>query len=269
MTEVLVGRPRPTNNPIINQREHIVGKSTAQIHAKPDDFTHTYGAPNKRDPETAAEVMLSWHEHQPRTRPVDYGRDFIALNKGAARARAATTAEVKQYRETHDYRVHSHTSKDKELLVQHTRSPSPSAGGNGNGNVGQQQGQRAFGRPSNECPCSVKDLMQNKFEMDWVMEQQHLEEKRRRKQARQEALRRASPLRVRATPSPAPPPAVFSPETRFTLKKFQDVPSKLAKAGLIARSPSPNSGAAAASAGGYGMDDSRRSQTPSLPPIGH
>jgi len=241
---IVVGKSRPTNNPIINALKCEVGKVRKHANIPITDINHTFGAPCKRDEESAGDVMLSWDEHLPPSKPADLGRDFIRLNKSAAKAGCATPSQVKYYRTAHDARIRPQVSLQKD------RAP-------------LDDPTRAYGRKSGVDSTSVRDLMQNKYEMEWVHEQLQRESKEHVKEQKRIALREQSPLRVRATPSPS---AVYfasrspSPQLHdsFTLKQFKNVPSKLQ--GYIPRSYSPT-------AADHAAARNNRSNTPSLPPV--
>jgi hypothetical protein len=234
--EYVVGKPRPTNNPIINALRSEVGKSKRHTNYQAHDVHYTYGAPLKRDPESAGEVMLSWKEHEPSTKAVDLGRDFVRLNKEAARAGAVNASSVQSFRETHDARIRPQVS------LQMNKAPLKMDPG------------VPFGRKSCLDGVTVRELVQNKFEMDWVQEQWERQGRRETRAARKAALREQSPLRVRATPSPHAfyyhnlPSRAPSAADSFTLRKFQDVPSRV----HTTRSSSPH----------------KSMTTPSLPPVG-
>jgi hypothetical protein len=237
--EYVVGKPRPVNNPIINALKSEVGKPKKYNNYQVHDVHYTYGAPLKRDPESAGEVMLSWKEHEPPTREIDLGRDFVRLNKEAARAGAANASSVQAYRESHDARIRPQVS------LQKNKAPLKMDPG------------IAFGRKSCLDGVTVRELVQNKFEMDWVEEQWERQGRREARAARKVALREQSPLRVRATPSPhafyyTQQSKAPSAADSFTLRRFQDVPSRV----HVSRSGSPHKGG------------SRNFTTPTLPPVG-
>eukprot|EP01006_Ploeotia_vitrea_P027779 TRINITY_DN60542_c0_g3_i1.p1 TRINITY_DN60542_c0_g3~~TRINITY_DN60542_c0_g3_i1.p1 ORF type:complete len:267 (+),score=36.45 TRINITY_DN60542_c0_g3_i1:29-829(+) len=217
-----VGKPRPTHNAIINQTKSEVGKSRPQLHPVSEDANYTYGIPCKRDPEGAGEVMLSWKEHAPRKKEIDLGRDFIALNKRAAKSKAVRPTDVTAFRATNDARIKPQRNLPPKKAYLSDEN-------------------MAFGKKTCKDNTTVRDLMQNKYEMDWVNDQQNKAHRKYAKQAKQEALRQSSPLRVRSHISPLlrhqqqQQQEANAPANTFVMKKFQNIPAKLA----WTRTPSP------------------------------
>jgi hypothetical protein len=209
--DVIVGRVRPKNNPLIHRSE--VGKPAFHNDLPPLPEGYTFGAPLKRDKEGAGDVMLTWQSHQSASgkKQYDFGRDFVALNKQSCEANCITTKDVKNFRSTHDARI-----KPKMQGVKPSTVPDRL----------KSDRNHVYGAAS-EPSEHVADLIQNRYELEWVLEQ-----KRRHEQlseaAKMEALRKSSPSRnavaqqkmaERSTPSP-------HPKEYFTLKQFTGVPSR-------------------------------------------
>lgn len=211
--EFCVGRPRPKNNPLIHRSE--VGKPSFHndMPSLPDDYT--FGAQMKKDAEGAGEVMLTWQCHAPPPSKMkyDFGRDFLTLNKRSVGLGGATAKDVADFRKVNDARLKPKVTGKKPAIVPD--------------HVTQDQ-THSYGSKSGESE-SVADLIQNRWEGEWVQEQRQIQEVRDRKREK-EQMRRMSPSRMtykRKTPSPAMmQEAAPSIKDTFTLKQFKNVPSR-------------------------------------------
>jgi len=208
--DIVVGRIRPKNNPLIHRSE--VGKPMFHndLPNLPQDYT--FGAPLKRDPEGAGEVMLTWHTHAPPKSKTtyDFGRDFKALNKKSVQDGVITAKGISDYRKVHDVRIKPKVSGARPLIAPPDLIKDP---------------HHSFGARSGESE-SVADLIQNRWEFEWVAEQKKRME-RIEKSKEKELQRRHSPQRTMArirtvTPKAATP----QPHEGFTLKQFRNVPSR-------------------------------------------
>ena len=212
--DIIVGRVRPKNNPLIHRSE--VGKPSFHNDLPPLPEDYTFGAPLKRDPEGAGQVMLTWQSHAPPKSKMsyDFGRNFLALNRNAVGASCTDAKAVADFRKSHDVRI-----KPKVTGKRPTIAP-PSVISDPN---------HAFGARSGESE-SVADLIQNRWECERVEEQKERMSAIERAKDK-EAQRRASPARraPRITPAAAAARATPTPHPRdtFTLKQFRNVPSRV------------------------------------------
>jgi hypothetical protein len=222
--DIIVGRVRPKNNPLIRRSE--VGKSCVHndLPSLPADYT--FGAPLKRDPEGAGEVMLSWQSHATPThkKEYDFGRDFITLNRQSLGAGCLHPRDVADFRKTHEARIKPKTTTFLDKGVPDTI---------------KRDKHHIYGAPSPDSE-HVADLIQNRYELEWVVEQKARAETTQlvERENREKKRRSHSPTALvkRSTPSPAPHPKEF-----FTLKQFRDVPSRYFTPTLPdIRSPTPN-----------------------------
>jgi hypothetical protein len=221
--DLVIGRVRPKNNPLIHRSE--VGKPSFHndLPTLPNDYT--FGAPLKRDTEGAGDVMLTWQSHAPPESKMtyDFGRDFKTLNRQSVNHRCVTSKDVADFRRDHDARIKPNVAATRPLIAPPSILTNP---------------HWSFGARSGESE-SVADLIQNRWEFEWVAEQtkrmDRLEDVRFK-----ESTRRASP----ASPAPivkkaakqAPPP---HPKHSFTLERFRNIPSRF-------QTPSPALAMAAA-----------------------
>lgn len=213
--DFIVGRSRPKNNPLIHRSE--VGKPSFHNDTPNLPKDYTYGAPLKRDPEGAGEVMLSWQSHSTplSKKEYDFGRDFVTLNRMSLKEGCIAPRDVAEYRKTHEARIkpkaNPEATKKRGGLPEHVTSG----------------GARVYGCPS--APSEhVADLIQNRYEMEWVVEQKARHEAI---QAAENALkekhrRSASPTAILSKKAPTPTPAPH-PKEYFTMKQFSNVPSRV------------------------------------------
>lgn len=222
--DVIVGRARPKNHPLIRRAE--VGKSVvcSDLPSLPADYT--FGAPLKRDAEGAGEVMLSWQSHATPThkKAYDFGRDFMTLNRQSLQAGCILPKDVADFRKTHEARIKPKTSTDNR----------------GKGGVPDQlrrDKHHVYGAPSPDSE-HVAELIQNRYELEWVLEQKARHETiQAAEQELRDKRRSHSPTSFvkRVTPTPAPHPKEY-----FTLKQFQNVPARYFTPTLPdIRSPTP------------------------------
>lgn len=209
--DYIIGRKRPKNNPLIHHSE--VGKPSFHNDLPPLPADYTFGAPCKRDPEGAGDVMLTWQSHSPPPSKMayDFGRDFVALNRRCVSSMCATSKQVSGFRKEHDIRIKPKVG-GKKLIAPNKVLNDPTY---------------AYGARSGESE-SVADLLQNRWELEWVMEQktrsEAVEEARKK-----EKQRRASPTRSIMHKKPLDP-LVLKPHPKeyFSLKQFRDIPSRFA-----------------------------------------
>lgn len=215
--DIIVGKPRPRNNPLIHRSE--VGKPSFHNDLPPLPEDYTFGAPMKKDAEGAGEVMLTWQCHAPPPSKMqyDFGRDFLTLNKRSVQSHCASAKEVAEFRKSHDARLKPKVTGKKPAIVPDHVSGDRS---------------HSYGGKSGESE-SVADLIQNRWELEWV-EEQRQRQIAEQKKAEQEKQRRRSPTRQYVTRKPSPAQllaekeAAPQPKDFFTLKQFRNVPSRYA-----------------------------------------
>lgn len=222
--DVIVGRIRPKNNPLIHRSE--VGKPAFHNDLPPLPAGYTFGAPLKRDKEGAGDVMLTWHSH---ARPAhkaayDFGRDFVTLNKQGCEALCITSKDVSDFRKEHDARIKPKVTGSKPSAVPDKVKYNKT---------------HAYGAAS---PASehVADLIQNRYEMEWVLAQK----------VRHEALQEAEKVEQKRKASPTNKDVVYHkreknptpqphPRDYFTLKQFEGIPSRYFTPTPTLKSPTP------------------------------
>jgi len=212
--DIIIGRIRPKNNPLIHRTE--VGKPAFHNDMPPLPADYTFGAPLKKDAEGAGEVMLTWQEHRPPQSKLsyDFGRDFLTLNKRSVKANCISAKAVADFRQVNDARIKPKVTGQKKLTVPERIMADVS---------------HAYGSKSGESE-SVADLIQNRYELNWVQERQkHQQELDRRCQIEKERQKarqnRLSPLRQRR-PESMMEMSQPSAKDIFTLPQFKDIPSR-------------------------------------------
>jgi len=154
------------------------------------------------------EVVLSWkgHTHSPPAKNATE-KDFLRMNKKAAACNCTSPKAVNEYRRQHDLRVpRSRLAKDKSL-PRAVRDPA-----------------MVFGQKTKE-EVSVGELIANKFESEWILQQRMMEEKDR--EVRRAKMEKKSTRRRQFMHRPPQDPSGMHPREYFTMKRFADVPSKL------------------------------------------
>ena len=216
--DVVIGRVRPKNNPLIHRGE--VGKPSFHndLPELPNDYT--FGAPLKRDAEGAGDVMLTWQSHAPAQSKMtyDFGRDFLTLNKKSVGSNCVSAKDSSDFRKGHDARIKPKVTGKKPLIAPPSVTSNP---------------HHVFGSHSGESE-SVADLIQNRWELQWVAEQKKRMETLER--AQQKEQQRSASRKRQAAKSPNLEKKVATPHPKetFTLPKFKNVPSRFA-----AGSPAP------------------------------
>lgn len=217
--DVIVGRPRPKNNPLIRRSE--VGKPASHNDLPQLPPGYTFGAPLKRDPEGAGEVMLSWQTHTTPShkKTYDFGRDFLTLNKQSLKAGCIHPDQVAEFRKSHEARI---KPKISSSAAGHDRSVSRCSGVPGDI---RNDRTHVYGAPS--APSEhVADLIQNRYELEWVLEQKARHEAiQAAEQELQEKKKRSSSPSAYTTKAAAVAPTPH-PKEYFTLKQFSQVPSR-------------------------------------------
>ena len=220
--EFVVGRARPKNNPLIHRSE--VGKPAFHndLPTLPDGYT--FGAPLKKDPEGAGDVMLTWQCHAPPSskQEYDFGRDFVTLNKKSVQMHCVTPKDVQEFRHYTDARIKPNVTGKKPAIVPDRV---------------KDDRQHSYGSKSGSSE-SVADLLQNRYELEWVMEQKNRQEQMESAQVREKARRagRSSPVKsLQRKPVSDKPAASPHPRDFFTMSQFKNVPSRYT-------SPSPGPG---------------------------
>eukprot|EP00906_Rhabdomonas_costata_P029260 RCo041313 len=252
--DVVVGSKRPLWNPIINRNRNEVGKPKFNSNKHVEQADRTYGTLVKRDAEGAGQIIFNWKPTPEPRREIDHGRDFIKLNKMSVTAGAAKPDQVSSFRSENDARI---ISRPGDILRLKNQVPV---------NIDRN---KVYGTASEVQDFSMSELVRHKFEDEWIKEQLAKEESERKRKEKKDALRRASPMRVRAQPvsyayythprpggasdddlgsSPTDAARALagrrSAADAFHMKKFTKVQSRLATLGLIG-SPSAASPEAA------------------------
>ena len=81
-----------------------VGRARPFTHNLPQDNTHSYGKPLRRDKEGVSALTTKWKEHQYRQLG-GTDKDFRSLNKSALKQKATTSHQQYQYRSGTDLRL--------------------------------------------------------------------------------------------------------------------------------------------------------------------
>eukprot|EP01063_Lacrimia_lanifica_P041909 TRINITY_DN9887_c0_g1_i1.p1 TRINITY_DN9887_c0_g1~~TRINITY_DN9887_c0_g1_i1.p1 ORF type:complete len:274 (+),score=115.10 TRINITY_DN9887_c0_g1_i1:62-823(+) len=219
--DIVIGKKRPHDNPLIVPYEVGKGRKFGSPKDSAPDFT--YGAPSKRDPEGAGQVVLNWVEHQSsRKSPELTTKDFVRMNKKGVTERCVTSKDVGEFRKAHVVKVQKSTLQ---------RSGKGAAPGVTDATV--------FGAPT-KSDISVKDLMNNRFALEWVREQQKIAQASDSREAAKMKASKSQGKRLFMHP-----PANLTPEPEpvpFMIRKFQNVPSKVAERLAAEGVPSPLSG---------------------------
>lgn len=215
--DVIVGRRRPKNNPLIRRIE--VGKPAFHNDLPPLPPNYTFGAPLKRDPEGAGDVMLTWQSHSPPVSKVtyDFGRDFVSLNRKGISDGCLSAKQTTEYRKTHDARIKPKVSAKKPLIAPLALISDPN---------------HSFGARSEPCE-RVADLIQNRWEYEWVAEQKRrceaLEAAKDDERKRHSSPKvRAADKRLAALAAERSKATTPHPRETFTLPQFRHVPSRFA-----------------------------------------
>jgi len=214
--DIIVGRVRPKNNPLIHRSE--VGKPSFHNDMPPLPADYTFGAPLKKDPEGAGDVMLTWQCHTPPPSKLtyDFGRDFLSLNKQSVKSHCVNAKDVAGFRKDHDVRIKPKVTGKPPMQIPEKIMNDPNYSyGSRKEKVGEE---------------SLADLIQNRYEGEWVQEQVVRQQELERR-AEKEKQRRRSPSRSviykKRSPSPAQLAAqVQHPKDFFTLKQFKNVQSR-------------------------------------------
>ncbi len=216
--DIIVGRRRPKNNPLIRRAE--VGKPAFHNDLPPLPTDYTFGAPLKRDPEGAGDVMLTWQQHCPPVSKMtyDFGRDFVTLNRKSIADKCVTAKQLSSYRQEHDARIKPKVSAKKPLIAPAAVISDPN---------------HAFGAKSEHSE-RVADLIQNRWEYEWVAEQKRrceaVEAARSKERARHvgpnlsSATKRLEAIQRMKAVTP-------QPHETFTLPQFRNVPSRFSSLG--------------------------------------
>uniref|UniRef100_A0A7S4GJB2 Uncharacterized protein n=1 Tax=Eutreptiella gymnastica TaxID=73025 RepID=A0A7S4GJB2_9EUGL len=186
-----------STNAVIRGRRHEVGKSNLY----PMDVL--VGAATTWDQYNAAQIMYHWEELPPRRR-LDFGPDFIKMNK-KSQGKVTNARNVSKFRKLNNFRL---GPKSTSSVSQRSETPSLQ--------------EKTHGRKSRVEAETVRDLMQNKFELDWVREQAYRLERQAKRAERGQMQRR---LRS-CTPTLGLPRGLGSPDA--TLNATLDYPTQSA-----------------------------------------
>jgi hypothetical protein len=194
--------------PRSQQTNHLlVRKPLGQV--KPSCYSlpgnnHTYGFVDPQDAEGAGDIVGSWQTHIPAPQGVP-GKDFVRLNKYGAMSGCVTAKNVATFRRYNDCRV-------GEVLPPRDNIYYPDA-------------DTVYGRPS---PASVPiaDLINNSYQRKAITMKRarraDLEMRKPRKTNFTQTSHTRASLGHTKVAAPAPKPM-------FKMKKFQNVPSRVAQ----------------------------------------
>lgn len=198
----------------------VVGKVRASTYDLPgNDFI--YGRAEPEGEEGTREVVGSWLEHRKNPDKVP-GRDFVKMNKVAARQGCVTSKHIAAYRKNNDIRLGTSPQKDRtarqKKALASSKIPADMIFG-------------APGRPSTP----INGLLSNSYQRNWIEAQRDAEAKRREKAHTARTATRASAkqrsnfhtkasLGHRKKNEPAP-------KKPFKMKQFANVPSRISQPG--------------------------------------
>lgn len=243
-----------TENAVIRQRRHM-----PMLHPQFQPDPHrAQGAATKFDKHNVQALTSRWHRIQPN--PVeDWGHDFVRLNK-LSQGTATNSRTVGPFREANDVRRQPRSAialarrREREAREGVVRRPSSAE---------RRIQDEVHGEPTFWDAATVGDLMQNRFQYDWVKQQAWRQEQRQQRQQhqelkKQEGLERLQRLRTQRR-------SVLGPESQegtldvqretvhsdreisaFARKFREQVTKQKAEAGLRSRA-AHDSGAAVAS----------------------
>jgi hypothetical protein len=168
--------------------------------------------------------MLTWQCHQPpqSKKEYDFGRDFVTLNRQSLKAGCIHPKEVADFRLSHEARIKPKVSQEKARgLPEKLRGDSEHIYG-------------AASPPSEH----VADLIQNRYELEWVNEQ------KTRAESALQAVKNEAKRRSVSPTKPLHPKQqkeeLVHPKEYFTLKQFSNVPSRYFTPSPTLRTPSPS-----------------------------
>ncbi|KAJ3055665.1 hypothetical protein HK097_009783 [Rhizophlyctis rosea] len=209
----------------------LVGKTRPSVFDLPE-LNHVYGKTIERDPnETAATVLQHWHVRA-MSKDIVPALDYVTMNRNTARKGILQPKEIRAYRKAHPVRIKVGDHDEAGALgtgrviggpggVLKRKAPLPS-----DGNLGFTYGKPT--RPSTP----VADLMTDKYQREWMEEQQREEseraarekEKKRGKKGLQPdiASKSKSTRKMQTVSSPLDNP-LTDPSTLFKLSKFKKV----------------------------------------------
>ena len=177
----------------------------------PNNPEIAYGKKVIPDAEGALQIALKWKEFKPCPEKHVLERDFRQLNKQSIRDGIVSPREVYEFRKTHDARIHP---KKKEALVDLPSNHNPDY---------------AYGH-TNHFDLKAKDLMEHKFEDEWLkqreIENRHREEERIRIAMNSVNIKAKKEIQKNSEKSMAKlhhPPEKES----FKMSRFKEVPPKV------------------------------------------
>eukprot|EP00761_Pharyngomonas_kirbyi_P011276 gb/GECH01011301.1/.p1 GENE.gb/GECH01011301.1/~~gb/GECH01011301.1/.p1 ORF type:complete len:240 (+),score=46.28 gb/GECH01011301.1/:1-720(+) len=204
-----IGKRGSKNNPLLVRKKLGRGKDPTTPLPGPE---FSYGKPSPADPEPLKSLISSWKKPKAKTKskkPID----FVKLNKMSVKNKATTSSDVSSFRN----RTPSPPSRQRQR-VYHDIAP--------------QYQERPYGSPT-RYGIGVKDLIENKYEREWVYNKSHeedmkwrkeMEDKMRRMGRSQSALASYKSRSSSRTRSRSPSPSRVS---EFKLKQFEDVSPKV------------------------------------------
>lgn len=199
-------RPNKTNPLLIKP---LLGSVKATVYDLPsagNNLQHEYGLRQERDGSSSAEVVGNWAQHDPNQK-VQPGRDFKMLNKHAATEGVVNCKQIKDYRETHDFRLKLGSEKPVE------KKPYDAS--------------TSFGRPTN-ASTSFNDLFSHSYRYDWVAEATPASDVLQAKKPKKPTMTKSAMAQVAAAQAKL---KEEPPKQPWKMKAFESVPAKIGPMG--------------------------------------
>jgi len=199
-------RNKGTNSLLIKP---LLGAVKASTYDLPKDFEHEYGLVQVRDGLTSEMVVGSWAQHDG-TQGMMPARDFKTLNKCAVVSGCVNTAQMSEYRKTHDVRLKLGSEKKQEKLPFDENT--------------------SFGRPTRPST-PFGDLVSHGFRYDWVMTAEPSESACARMKPKKPTPTRSSLGHAAASKEKLAAAIDGPPESQWKMKQFTSVAAKIGPKG--------------------------------------
>jgi len=149
------------SNAILRGRATAVGRSA--FAADEPDIERMLGAPTLWDAHDVAATIYGWHEKPP-PQKVFERPNFVSLNR-KSQGKANNSMDVSAFRKAVPLKQRTSSATRRDRLEASSRDRSLD--------------NRTFGRPTmqGDAAASIRDIVQNSFELDWVREQASRSEK--------------------------------------------------------------------------------------------
>jgi hypothetical protein len=207
MSTPLCGAHRPNKtNPLLIKPQLGCVKGTVYDLPSKADLQHEYGLRQERDGSSSAEVVGNWAQHDPNQK-VAPGRDFKSLNKHAVVDGMTNCKGIREYRNTHDFRLKLGSDKAPE--------------------VKPYDASTSFGRPTN-ASTSFNDLFSHSYRYDWVAEATPAADAVAAKKSKKPTMTKTAMAQVEASRAKL---HGEPPKSEWKMKAFTTVPAKIGKTG--------------------------------------